>query len=56
MLHCGVKKIDVVGLKKKIKKRSKGFDLIHPIRNKNGFCLISFEKLVYWIQILYTGM
>ena len=33
---------------------------VHPadssIRTKNGFCSISFERLVYWIHVLYTGI
>ena len=29
---------------------------IRPVRNTNGFRAISFEKMVYWIEILYTGI
>ena len=27
-----------------------------PVRNTNSFRAISFEKMVYWIEILYTGI
>ena len=29
---------------------------VRPVRNTFGFRAISFERLVYWIQILYTGI
>ena len=29
---------------------------VRPIHNTNGFRAISYEKMVYWIEILYTSI